>query len=97
MRGAPVSAKAGALQDGEELSKAYDQGLEAVQLLHTEYADLLARLRSSREVRTDRSRVAFSLGTVFVHKKFGYKGASPSSPCASLKPVCPFPSARLTN
>ncbi|EIE25330.1 hypothetical protein COCSUDRAFT_61552 [Coccomyxa subellipsoidea C-169] len=63
-----------AWQSGEELSNAFDQGLEAVQLLHTEYADLLSRLRTSREVRTDRSRVAFSLGTVFIHKKFGYKG-----------------------
>ncbi len=60
----------------EQVKEALDQGLEAVQLLHTEYADLLARLRSAREVRADRSRVAFSLGTVFTHKKFGYKGGS---------------------
>ncbi len=70
-----------AWQSGEELSNAFDQGLEAVQLLHTEYADLLSRLRASREVRTDRSRVAFSLGTVFIHKKFGYKGMHIASPC----------------
>ncbi|CAL8460560.1 g89 [Coccomyxa elongata] len=62
------------LQVEEQVNEALDQGLEAVQLLHTEYADLLTRLRSAREVRADRSRVAFSLGTVFTHKKFGYKG-----------------------
>lgn len=56
------------------MQEALDRGLEAVQLLHTEYSEMLYRLRSTREVRTDRSRVAFSLGTVFTHKKFGYRG-----------------------
>lgn len=78
------------LQDERQLNEALDQGLEAVQLLHTEYADLLARLRSAREVRADRSRVAFSVGTVFTHKKFGYKGVHI---CNSVVYSCPFASS----
>ena len=62
------------LQEEEQVDEALDRGLEAVQLLHTEYSRLLAQLRSAREVRSDRTRVAFSVGTVFTHKKFGYRG-----------------------
>jgi hypothetical protein len=64
---------------------ALDRGLEAVQLLHREYAEMLHRLRSTREVRTDRSRVEFSLGTVFTHKKFGYRGIALLAMCLLLR------------
>lgn len=63
--------------------------MEAVQLLHTEYAESLARLRSTREVRADRGRVHFSLGQVLVHRKYGYKGAPTTQLQAStLDPGC---------
>jgi len=62
------------LQEDSEVEEALDRGLEAVQLLHTEYSRLLTQLRNAREVRTDRTKVAFSVGTVFTHKKFGYRG-----------------------
>ena len=62
------------LQDESEVEEALDRGLEAVQLLHTDYSRLLTQLRNAREVRSDRTKVAFSVGTVFTHKKFGYRG-----------------------
>lgn len=62
------------LKEESEVEQALDRGVEAVQLLHTNYSRLLAQLRDAREVRSDRTRVAFSVGTVFTHKKFGYKG-----------------------
>ena len=58
------------------MGEALDQGLEAVQLLHTEYEEALARLRSTREVRADRGSVEYSLGQVMLHRKFGYRGAT---------------------
>jgi hypothetical protein len=63
-------------QDPEDVGEALDQGLEAVQLLHTEYEEALARLRSTREVRADRASVEYSLGQVMLHRKFGYRGAT---------------------
>lgn len=58
-----------------------------MQLLHTEYSRLLAQLRNARELRTDRTKVAFSVGTVFTHKKFGYRGEH--CYCANAKsPKC---------
>ena len=62
------------LQDESEVEEALDRGLEAVQLLHTDYSRLLTQLRNAREVRSDRTKVTFSVGTVFTHKKFGYRG-----------------------
>lgn len=69
-----VLTSAHCLQEEADVEEALDRGLEAVQLLHTEYSRLLSQLRNARELRTDRTKVAFSVGTVFTHKKFGYRG-----------------------
>ena len=76
-------------QDESEVEEALDRGLEAVQLLHTDYSRLLTQLRNAREVRSDRTKVAFSVGTVFTHKKFGYRGELGRNALSLLCHNCP--------
>jgi hemimethylated DNA binding protein len=66
--------KAGKAAAGTEAQAALDRGLEALRLLNTSYAAQLAEMRAVRQERGDRSGVKFSVGQVFIHKKFGYRG-----------------------
>jgi hemimethylated DNA binding protein len=59
---------------GEEAEAAVNRALEAVQALYTGYSAQLQEMRRLRADHANREGVAFGVGTVFIHKKFGYKG-----------------------
>lgn len=57
-----------------EAGAALDRALDACRRLHSDYAALLGRMRSTRAEKADRSGVGFHVGQVFRHRKFGYRG-----------------------
>ncbi|DBA98893.1 TPA: hypothetical protein ACH3X1_014642 [Trebouxia sp. C0004] len=62
------------LSQGEHKGLLIDKGFRALQLLNTEYAQALRYLQAARSEHLDPGAVLFSVGTVFRHKKHGYKG-----------------------
>ena len=48
--------------------------LQAMRLLHGEYAGQVDRMRAIRQDRLSRDGINHSVGTVFRHKKYGYRG-----------------------
>ena len=52
---------------------AVDRGLESLRLLNERYAAQALEMRATRADRQNRDGVAFEVGDVFVHKKFGYR------------------------
>lgn len=51
---------------------AVDRGLEALRILNSHYAAQALDMRATRADRQNRDGIAFQVGQVFVHKKFGY-------------------------
>ncbi|KAG7672784.1 hypothetical protein Ndes2526B_g08266 [Nannochloris sp. 'desiccata'] len=52
---------------------AVDRGMEALRILNSHYAAQALDMRKTRADRQNREGVAFEVGDVFVHKKFGYR------------------------
>jgi hemimethylated DNA binding protein len=59
---------------GPKAREALARGVEALRLLNTTYANLLDEARQARALHEDRSGVEYKVGTVFIHKKYGYRG-----------------------
>lgn len=64
----------GAELEGHAAEAAVNRALDALRLLNTTYSTLIEEMRSTRADRADRSGVAFRIGDVFIHRKFGYRG-----------------------
>jgi len=58
---------------GSAAYAAVDRGLEALRILNSHYAAQALEMRETRADRQNREGVAFEVGDVFVHKKFGYR------------------------
>ncbi|GAB4821785.1 hypothetical protein N2152v2_008831 [Parachlorella kessleri] len=71
---ASLAFKAGKHLQGEEASAALNGALHALRLLNTEYASQLQLMRETRADKANKAGVSFEVGTVFMHKKFGYRG-----------------------
>jgi hemimethylated DNA binding protein len=52
---------------------AVDRGLQALRILNSHYAAQALDMRKTRAERQNRDGIAFEVGDVFVHKKFGYR------------------------
>ena len=58
---------------GPDAFAAVDRGLEALRILNSHYAAQALDMRATRADRMNRDGIAFQVGDVFVHKKFGYR------------------------
>ena len=59
---------------GHAARAAVDRGLDALRVLNSHYAAQAADMKAIRAERLNREGIAFQVGQVFVHKKFGYRG-----------------------
>eukprot|EP00884_Botryococcus_braunii_P013811 jgi/Botrbrau1/22430/Bobra.0091s0032.1 len=59
---------------GDDAEQAIDRGFLALRLLNSSYAEQVKGLKEARAARTDREGILFSIGQVFLHKKYGYTG-----------------------
>ncbi|KAK9841990.1 hypothetical protein WJX81_002951 [Elliptochloris bilobata] len=58
---------------GQAASDALDRGMEAVRLLHHDYASDVTRLRRNASKHAEREGIAFPIGTCFVHRVRGFR------------------------
>lgn len=58
----------------DQLRLATDRAFEALRLLNTVYAASANAMRQTRSDRINREGIAFQVGQVFIHKRFGYRG-----------------------
>lgn len=58
---------------GKQKEIAIDKGFEALHLLNTSYAASAIHMRATRIDRANRKGVGYKIGTVFVHKRYGYR------------------------
>lgn len=58
---------------GPAAHAAVDRGLDALRVLNSHYAAQAAVLQATRAARLNRDGIAFQVGQVFVHRRFGYR------------------------
>ena len=70
---AKIAFRTNSTLTGAVAHSAVDRALDALRLLNSHYAAVIADMRAIRADRSNRDGVAFQVGQVFVHRKFGYR------------------------